>query len=388
MNDSRRLLGGLSPAEFLRAYWQRRPLFVHQALPGFQSPVRPNDLAGLACEEDVESRLVLEKGGQQPWELRHGPFSTEDFASLPKTHWILLVQEINKHLAEAEQLMARFDFIPTWRIDDVMVSFSPEHGSVGPHVDSYDVFLVQAQGRKRWQVAGRTDTRTAFLAGLELRILREFTPEQEWVLEPGDMLYLPPGVAHHGVALGDTQTWSVGFRAPSHADMLTAMAEHMTKHLDTEARYEDPELLPAAAPAEINSEVLARVQNLVRGLVQTADPADWFGRLVTENHSGLEPEPPAQPMSPSELLASVRDAGTLIRANASRFAYVRRPSGAALLFVDGESFELDARSAPAASQVADRGVLTYETLARAETSPHLLAVITELYNRGRLYFAE
>ena len=387
MTDAQMVLGKLSAADFLREYWQKKPLLIRQSMPGFHSPIMPEELVTMACDKDVESRLVLEKGLTQPWQLRHGPFTAEDFHTLPDTHWTLLLQEMNKHLSEAAELMARFDFIPSWRIDDIMISFSPPHGSVGPHVDSYDVFLLQAEGRKRWQVASRGHSGSAFLPDLELRILSEFTPEQEWVLEPGDMLYLPPGIAHHGIALDHGQTWSVGLRAPSHADMLSTMLEQAMETLDPEARYRDPDLVPPAHPAEIPAEVLSQVQQLVRTLTDRIDPAVWFGRLVTENRSGLGPEPPATTVTRREFLNGIQRQGPLVRNPATRFAYVRRSAGGATLFVEGEEYELDRPSTFAAPLIAERSTLSWEDIEPGMNNPGLVSTLTELYNRGYLRFA-
>ncbi len=382
------LPGGLSAADFLREYWQKKPLLIRQSMPGFQSPVTPKELVTMACDEEVESRLVLEEGGTQPWQLRHGPFTAEDFNALPDTHWTLLIQEMNKHLSEAAGLMARFDFIPSWRVDDIMVSFSPPHGSVGPHIDSYDVFLLQAEGRKRWQIASRDHSGVAFLPDLELRILSEFIPEQEWVLEPGDMLYLPPGTAHHGIALDQGQTWSVGFRAPSHADMLSAMLEQAIGSLDPEAHYRDPDLIPAPHPAEITAEVLSHVQQVVLALTDSVDTAEWFGRLVTENRSGLGPEPPATAVTPREFRNRFQRQGPLVRDPSTRFAYVRRPAGGATLFAEGEAYELDRQCAFAASVIAERPTLSWEDIGPDINNAALLSALTDLYNWGCLRFAD
>ncbi|MDJ0892925.1 MAG: cupin domain-containing protein [Gammaproteobacteria bacterium] len=382
------LTGELSAADFLHECWQKQPLLIRQALPGFHSPISPEDLFALACEENVESRLILETGGPQPWELRHGPFLPQALHALPDTHWTLLLQEMNKHLPEAAGLVTRFDFIPHWRVDDIMVSISPCHGSVGPHVDSYDVFLLQVRGRKRWRIAVGDARKQALLPNLELRILKEFTPDREWVLDPGDMLYLPPGVAHHGVALEECETWSVGFRAPSHADMLGAMADLATETLDPDDRYRDPAFGPPTHPAEISPEVLAHVQQQVLALTSSADPASWFGRLVTENRSGLGPEPPTASVSPAQFRSLFQAAGSLVRDPSARFAYVRRPAGATTLFADGEAYHLDDQGGFAAPLIAERPDLPWSHVEPALDNHSLLDTLTELYNLGCLQLGE
>ena len=172
MTDHRPLLGGLNPARFLADHWQKKPLLVKNALPGFTSPISPDELAGLACEEEVESRIVLECDGPQPWALESGPFDEDRFAHLPETHWTLLVKEGNRYLPELVTLLEQFNFIPNWRIDDIMVSYAPAHGSVGPHIDQYDVFLIQGLGQRRWQISTDPVADDNVIPGIDLRIMR------------------------------------------------------------------------------------------------------------------------------------------------------------------------------------------------------------------------
>ena len=194
------ILGEITATVFLEQYWQKKPLLIKRAFSNYQSPISAEELAGLACEEGVESRLILEHGETSPWQLRYGPFSEDDFTSLPKTNWSLLVQAVNHHVPELNELLEAFNFIPNWRIDDLMISYAPTHGSVGPHLDNYDVFLLQVQGRRHWHINENDYTEDDFIEDLELKILKDFEAKQDWILEPGDMLYLPPGIAHHGVA--------------------------------------------------------------------------------------------------------------------------------------------------------------------------------------------
>ena len=270
-----RLLGGLRPAPFLRRHWQREPLFVPGAFPGLRPPVTPSVLFELACRADVESRLVLERGGQRPWEVVHGPQDPRRLGRLPKTHWTLLVQGVDRLLPAVAALTRPFRFLPDWRIDDVMVSFAAPQGSVGPHVDSYDVFLLQGLGQRRWAISTRTEP--AFRSGLDLRILRRFQPEESRVLGPGDMLYLPPGVGHHGVALEDGLTFSIGFRAPSGRELLAATL----RARGVDALYRDPVLRPARHPGEITPAALRGLRRLAReALDRGLETA--IGELVTE----------------------------------------------------------------------------------------------------------
>ena len=192
-------LGELSPAEFLDQYWQKKPCLIRQAIPGFEQLLDGDDLAGLACEEMSDARLVKGTMEAADWSVEHGPFDEDAFSALPPENWTLLVQDVEKHYAPLQELMQQFQFIPSWRLDDLMISYAVPGGSVGPHTDQYDVFLLQATGRRRWQIASSFDA--GLLEDCPLNVLEQFSPEQEWVLEPGDMLYLPPNIAHHGVAL-------------------------------------------------------------------------------------------------------------------------------------------------------------------------------------------
>ncbi len=333
------LLGGLTPARFLESHWQKRPLLVRQAFPGLVDPLTPDELAGLACEPEVESRLVMELGPSRRWQLFHGPQDPRRLRRLPRSRWSLLVQEVDKHLPAVAALLEPFDFVPRWRLDDVMVSFAPRGGTVGPHVDGYDVFLVQGRGRRRWQVSTRDPS--DFRPGLDLRILKRFRPEAEWVLEPGDMLYVPPGVAHHGVSLEDALTYSVGFRAPGRADVLLRVLERVVNTTDGERRYEDPDLRPVARPGEIGPDALRRLRAVVEAetsRVLTGEFARLMGELLTEPKSA-PPRPRARHLPPPELHRRLRAGGRLGAAPTSRTAFVRR-GRAALLFVDGRTHEL------------------------------------------------
>jgi 50S ribosomal protein L16 3-hydroxylase len=381
-------LGGMSPQQFLSDYWQKRPLLIRGAFPDLQPPLSPNELAGLACEPEVESRLVLEKGGAAPWELRHGPFDEVDFAGLPPSHWTLLVQDVDKHLPEADAIMDSFRFIPDWRVDDLMISFAPAQGSVGPHVDAYDVFLLQAVGRRRWSVrAGGFDAGDV-IPDIDLKVLRTFEPEEEWVLEPGDMLYLPPGVAHHGVALEDCMTCSIGFRAPSHQDLVQAALEGVIESLDPERRYTDPELTLQAEPGRVSEAAAANLRALVRGHLQPSDAEldRWLGRHLSEGKAHLEIHCPEPPLTATEFRERWQPHTELHRDRACRFLYLDTADSVRLLCVNGREHALDTSLREAAPLLCDRRHLTRADI---DTFPHpveLEALLLTLYNAGCYHF--
>lgn len=230
--DATTLLGGLSAEQFMRQHWQRKPLLVRQAWPGVQPPLTRLALFALAARDDVQARLV-QRSGRGGWSLKHGPFKRRTLPPLSQAAWTLLVQGVDLHVQAAHQMLRAFNFVPSARLDDVMVSWASDGGGVGPHLDSYDVFLLQVQGRRRWRIGPARDKR--LVAGLPLKILHHFAPRDEWLLEPGDMLYLPPQWAHDGVAEGECMTCSIGFRAPSRGELASELAQRLADDWIAEA---------------------------------------------------------------------------------------------------------------------------------------------------------
>lgn len=342
---------GMPPARFLREYWQKRPLLVRKAFPGFVSPIEPEDLAGLACEEAALSRLVTHDRAADRWTVRHGPFDEAMFPQLGDHDWTLLVQDVDKWDMDVAALLPAFDFLPRWRIDDIMVSFAATGGSVGAHVDQYDVFLLQAQGRRRWQVDasaadGGNAPPLAFRDDVELRLLREFHPTHDWVLEAGDMLYLPPGVPHHGVAVDPCLTFSVGMRAPSAAELLGDFVDTLAADADEALRYRDPDLAVPADPNEIDADAMRRVVDGLNAL-RMNDPdrlGDWFARFITLYRSAGEVPAAERPPSRIEVEWDLGQGAALMRHPWSRAVW-RRSGKAGRLFVSGRGFALPARDA-------------------------------------------
>jgi 50S ribosomal protein L16 3-hydroxylase len=376
-------LGVLTAAQFLRRYWQKRPLLVRAAFPGFRDPLTPRELARLACEGGVESRLVLERGQAGPWQVIEGPQDPRRLGRLPKTRWTLLVQGVDRQVPAVSDLLDHFRFLPGWRVDDVMVSVAPRLGSVGPHVDSYDVFLVQGRGRRRWRIA--TKTTADYRPGLDLRVLRRFCPEDEWVLEPGDMLYLPPGVAHHGVALEECLTYSIGFRAPSGVELAGGLLERLVRAPAPQARYRDPGLRVPRHSGEIPAvarRAMRRLLDAELGRVKGSGFDRLVGELLTEpRDAGRSPR--SGRVRPRDLRVRLSRGAHLVRAAGSRFAFVRRGRSADL-FVDGRHHGLPPPLAIAASLLADA-----RRVANADLAPHLdrpgfLALLCDLLNRGAL----
>jgi 50S ribosomal protein L16 3-hydroxylase len=392
MESVLQLLGGRTAEDFLAHYWQQQPLLIRQALPGFRSPISADELAGLACEAEVESRLILEKDGPTAWSVEHGPIEETRFSALPPSHWTLLVQECNRYVPELAELLDRFNFIPNWRVDDVMVSYAPDQGSVGPHIDQYDVFLIQGLGSRRWQISTEPVAEDNFLSDVELCIMREFNPSQEWLLQPGDMLYLPPGVAHYGVAQEDCITLSVGFRAPSHSDLLAGYVDHVLATLPQTQRYTDPGLQRQQHPGEIAAEALAQVRNIIRSsLSDDRDLDNWFGQYITEPKAG-----PAQAefdeeigpnLSSEQFLQLYEKHQLLLRSEAARFAYIQQQNDT-ILYIDGQRFALNDGIAFAAPLLCDQRHYHYEQLHQALRIPAFANFLTDLYNQSYVFLAE
>lgn len=378
---------GMSPAHFLRDYWQKKPLLIRRfATEGFDGAVfdsvTPDDLAGLSCEEAVLSRIVTHFPQEDRWQVRNGPFDESDFSRLGDGNWTLLVQDVDKWDMDVAAVLDRFAFIPSWRVDDVMISYATDGGGVGPHVDQYDVFLVQGMGRRRWRIDTDAQANQAFREDSELRILETFAPTHDWTLEPGDALYLPPGVAHDGVAIGECMTWSIGMRAPSQAELLLDLAEFLAEPLGEDRRYRDPDLVPAKDPAEIDSVSLERVRAVLPHFTQLDDSVlgDWFGRFITRYRSAQIAAAPERAPTEAALLRDL-PRSSLLRNPFSRFAW-RKRAAAADLFVAGDSWPC---SIPFARLVAGERVVAGDALAKVCADARSKQALVALVAAGHLH---
>ena len=348
------LLGGMSPRQFMRRHWHKRPLLIRQALPGVSPPLGRAALFDLAAREGVESRLVRQDG--ERWVLRHGPLKRRSLPPASRPGWTLLVQGLEQHVPAAEALLGHFRFLPAARLDDLMLSWASGGGGVGPHTDSYDVFLLQVQGRRRWRIGPTRDA--SLRPGLPLRILARFEPDEEWLLEPGDMLYLPPGWAHEGVAVGECMTASIGFRAPSRRELAR---EVMGRLLEDEGEddgeaapsplYRDPSQPATPTPGRV-PEALQRfaVDAVARAARDPQALQCALGEALTE------PKPTAWFLPSGDWrpgLGVRLDAG-------SRMLYDDRH-----VFLNGESWRAGGRDAALMRRLADRRSLGATEIARA-----------------------
>ncbi|QWA30432.1 cupin domain-containing protein [Pseudomonas sp. RC3H12] len=379
------LLGGLTAREFLRDYWQKKPLLVRQAFPDFVSPIDADELAGLALEEEVESRLVLEHG-ERPWELRRGPFAEDAFSDLPERDWTLLVQAVDQFVPEVAELLEEFRFLPSWRIDDVMISYAAPGGSVGPHFDNYDVFLLQGDGTRSWKVGQMCNSDSALIDHADLRILADFEQSDEWTLEPGDMLYLPPRLAHYGVAESECLTYSVGFRAPSAAEVLTHFTDFLGQFLPDEERYSDADAQPVSDPHQIQHDALDRLKALIDKHMSDKDLLlTWFGQFMTE------PRYPEQvvgeELSEQELLDYLGQGAILIRNPSARLAWSEFGDDL-LLFASGRSCPLPGKLRELLKLICSADALHSENLGQWMEDEDGLMLVQQLVMQGSLGFAD
>jgi 50S ribosomal protein L16 3-hydroxylase len=367
-------LGGLSVHQFMRRHWQRAPLLVRGAFPGFVPPIEPAGLFALAARDDVESRLVIGAATGRP-ELEHGPF--DRLPSRRRAGWTLLVQGVDLHDDAVHALMSRFRFVPDARLDDLMISFATDGGGVGPHVDQYDVFLLQAHGRRRWRIAPPGDTTR--VPGVPLKLLARFEPTEEWLLEPGDMLYLPPGWGHDGVAVGECTTFSIGFRAPSRHEFLSAfLAAAADAPGGPDPRFGDRGRPAGSEPGRLPEDLVERLRGWAADWRPSATEVDRFvGRWLTEPKANVWFDAPT-PLGPARFAKlATRDGLRLDRR--TRMAW----RGTAV-FVNGEAFDAPAAARRWLRRLADRRVLAAAESARALAVPALAAILGDWHDAGWL----
>jgi 50S ribosomal protein L16 3-hydroxylase len=362
------LLGGLSPSRFMQRHWQKKPLLVRQAVADFSSCISRAELMALAQRDDVESRLIVQ--GDKGWKMRAGPFSRRQFPALGQSHWTFLVQGVDLHHEGVHRFLHQFRFVPDARMDDLMISYATDGGGVGPHFDSYDVFLFQAQGRRRWRIGRQKDL--ALQEGLPLRILENFQPEQEYLLEPGDMLYLPPRYAHEGTAEGECMTWSIGFRSPKRSEMarelMLGLAEEAFEN-PSQALYRDPAqsatLEPGRIPPALQDFALDCLQQVMR---DPEMPLVLMGEYLTTPKPNVWFEPADTPLA----------AGLGVRLDRrSRMLY-----DAKHLFINGESFRAGGRDARLLRQLADERQLVAESM--GQLSKQAREVVVQWVSQGWL----
>jgi len=387
-------LGDMSVETFLQEYWQKKPLLIRQAFPDFETPISPDELAGLSCEEEVNSRIVIEKGGEHPWQAIHGPMDEDTFAEMPETHWSLVVNDLEKCIPELAWVTDRFRFIPEWYLDDLMSSYAAPEGSVGPHIDLYDVFILQGSGRRRWQISTQPVAEDNFIPDIALRLQKEFIPETEWILEPGDMMYLPSGVSHHGVSLGESMSYSIGFKATSHEALVNDFIAHITENLSINNTYQLPSAALQTHPNEISSAAIEHVRTIFRDYLDPQHPelARWFGSYVSDSKIDYLHECDEPVDSFSKLMQLQETDRPLLRHPSSRFAFSSaltieqdtEDDTGKLLFIDGSDYRVSEKFA---YLLCDRREVDLKEIEKiADNNEQVLLI--NLYNAGKLYQAD
>jgi 50S ribosomal protein L16 3-hydroxylase len=374
--STRTLLGGLAPGNFLRRFWQKEARLVRGAIPGFAGVHTREALFALAGRDDVEARLVVRSRGQ--WTLDHGPFRRARFKALPSTGWTLLIQGANLHSDAADAMLRRFAFLPYARLDDLMVSYAAPGGGVGPHYDSYDVFLLQGQGHRRWRYGRQNDL--ALKPGLPVKILRRFAPQHEAVLAPGDMLYVPPSHAHDGVAVDECTTYSIGFRAASHNELAQAFLDHLRDELALDGRYADPDLKPTEEPARIGNAMQRRVETLLRGIQwNRATTARFLGAFLSDPKPDVYFTPSALPQSRAAFAKAIAKRGVALDRR-TQWLYDDDT-----IYLNGEAMAWPAGARPALVALANARTLTARQV--ASLSPAALQFLHDGYSHGFLHIA-
>ncbi|RLT97359.1 cupin domain-containing protein [Ketobacter sp.] len=382
------ILGGRSAELFLSEYWQKHPMLVRGAFPNIEHLLEADELAGLSLDDTVESRIILERSPVD-WELRHGPFNNKTFKNLPKTHWTLLVQAVDHQVPAVADLLSAFDFIPNWRIDDIMASFAPQGGSVGPHYDYYDVFLIQTQGQRRWRLGQMCDEHSALIPNLPVRILKDFHPQQEWVLNPGDMLYLPPGLAHYGVAENECITLSVGFRAPSEQEIIGEFVHFLMANSNEGQRYTDPDLTLQSNPGWLAPSAVEKVAATLQRLISDREQiTHWMGEYLSQTKYDQNPEPPEEDYHASEVLELLHQKLSVCREESSRFIFTGDQNHPTALFINGTKLEFHPFTQQLILFLCKSRHYDPTKLAMFCEAPVNLRFLTQLLNMGVLYFEE
>lgn len=356
---------------FLKEYWQKKPLIIRNALPGFINPLSPDELAGLALEEEMESRIVYETPNKNPqWHLKRGPFAEQEFSTLPKSHWTLLVQGVDRVVPEVYDLLQHFDFLPQWRIDDVMVSYAAPQGSVGPHYDNYDVFLFQALGQREWRLSSQKCTQDNYIEDLELRIMNEFNIEEQFILEEGDMLYLPPHIGHYGIALSeDCMTYSFGYRSYPGQELLDSLSDYSSEKGAFQTLYQDPDWSSLKNSAEISAPAWQQAQKLMHQLINNETlMKSWFSCFATRLDQQAEQQlaaPMEEEATLTEFLEELQQSTGLMRDQCCRFAYTAADQySTGFFYANGCEWDVDGVTQELIALIANQRFISIDILVR------------------------
>jgi 50S ribosomal protein L16 3-hydroxylase len=370
--------GSLTVEQFLSEYWQKKPLLVRGAWSGFDNPLPPAAFLKLSEREDAMSRLMVQHEGEHNWELDEGPFEASRFTNMPDSHWTLLIQEVDRLVPAVRDMLGVVDFLPKWRLDDIMISYAANGGGVGAHIDNYDVFLLQAHGRRRWQINTSPVQDEVLIEDIDVSILADFEADRDWVLEPGDMLYLPPRIAHYGVAEGECMTFSIGCRAPSKKDVLGAILEQALMDADPDDRYADPLLGQDASIAGLGEDVVAWAAGALKEFTADREALrDMLGTILSQPRRWVDED-----TLPQDTLAEALAAGGRVRPGSSSQVLMEEGEGGSLkLFAAGEVIEVDGVFRPKLEKLILDSGLTNEDLGDI---PEFDDLLDELYGQGTL----
>lgn len=376
-------INDLTREEFLQHYWQKQPLLIKQGFSDFADPITPEELAGLATEECIESRIVNNHDNQ--WQAHHGPFA--EFDLLSESNSTLLVQAVDHWHPTAAQLLEPFRFIPNWRIDDLMISFSTPGGGVGPHLDQYDVFIIQGQGKRHWRVGLRDDKLKQFAQNKSLLQVEAFDAVIDVILEPGDILYIPPACPHEGYAVENALNYSVGFRAPDQKDLISSFADHIIDNEAGQLRYSDPDLLPRHSVGEVNKEDRQQIKQLLQQLLEDQHSlTEWIGKTLSEPKHEMDLAPLEPQISSTELDTWLTENPLITRAGGVRAIY-QQVDNAILLSVNGDNFSLPAQHLNAVKQLTDTTTFELIAIKEALSCLEFKQTLTRLINDGS-YFVD
>lgn len=380
-------VGELTVGEFLADYWQQKPVCIRKGIAFQEALIAVDELAGLALEPEVESRLIENRGDLKDWQVIHGPLTEDDFNKERDFPWTLLVQGVDCFVPEVHDFLAKFRFLPSWRVDDLMISYATKGAGVGAHYDRYDVFLIQGEGQRQWQIGQTCNENSALMAHDHLSLLADFELSEEFILNPGDMLYIPPLLAHKGVAMSDVcVTYSVGFRSPSHGDVLTTFADERSMDISADLRIKDHGF--AANSGEISAADVEGLMQLMRDQITPENVAQWFGKHSTETkHPGLDMAEEA--MDLAELDSIINDAYGVLRVSEGvRLAYTWQGDGGLTLFVQGDALPCPPDATAFVEAIANQWLIEVDELDPLVKKDAAKAMLLILHNQGYLYFAD
>lgn len=380
-------VGELTVGEFLADYWQQKPVCIRKGIAFQEALIAVDELAGLALEPEVESRLIENRGDLKDWQVIHGPLTEDDFNKERDFPWTLLVQGVDCFVPEVHDFLAKFRFLPSWRVDDLMISYATKGAGVGAHYDRYDVFLIQGEGQRQWQIGQTCNENSALMAHDHLSLLADFELSEEFILNPGDMLYIPPLLAHKGVAMSDVcVTYSVGFRSPSHGDVLTTFADERSMDISADLRIKDHGF--AANSGEISAADVEGLMQLMRDQITPENVAQWFGKHSTEaKHPGLDMAEEA--MDLAELDSIINDAYGVLRVSEGvRLAYTWQGDGGLTLFVQGDALPCPPDATAFVEAIANQWLIAVDELDPLVKKDAAKAMLLILHNQGYLYFAD